>query len=326
MILITGANGLIGSQLVIKLLQENLSVRILLRASADTSLIESQKQKIQISEGNILDIPSLENALIGIDTIIHCAATVSFAEKANENMFQTNVEGTKNVVNIALKKNIRLIYLSSVAAIGRDPKSNIINENTQWVNSELNSFYAQTKYLAELEVWRGIEEGLNAVMLNPSVVLGPGNWNKSSTKIFKNIFDGMLVFPTGSTNVVDVRDVADAVSIILASSIRSERYIISGHHLSYENFFKQISISFGKKPPYIKVNKNTSLFIYFLLKPILGFYFHNKFINKETISITSSHFLYENEKFGIKFNFSYRSLDETIPWVCEELMEKYARK
>ena len=228
MILITGANGLIGSFIAHKCVLEGQSVRILTRKNADLSSLSDIIDKIEVFEGDILDIPLLEKAYEGIEEVIHCAAVVSFGDVGIDTLFKVNVEGTKNVVNIALKKNCKkLIYLSSIAAIGRDPKVNLTDENTLWVESDLNSQYAKSKYAAELEVWRATEEGLNAAILNPSVVLGPGDWNKSSTKIFKNIYEGMAFYPTGTTNLVDVRDVAEAAWLLLKSNISHERYIIS---------------------------------------------------------------------------------------------------
>ena len=323
MILLTGGNGLIGSFIARKLLAEKAAFKILIRSTANLSLLEDVKSQIQFIEGDILDIISLENAFEGIDEVIHCAAVVSFGEVSNELMFKINLEGTKNMVNTALMFGVRrFCYLSSVAAIGRDPKAAIIDENTKWIASDLNSQYAISKYLAELEVWRGIEEGLSGIMLCPTVVLGPGNWNRSSTKLFKNMYKGMKFYPSGSVNVVDVRDVADAAWLALKSNISAERYLINAQNLSYKDFFSKIALGFGNKPPSVKLTKNIILPFYYLLKIVAPFYLKKRYINKETIVISNSHFEYGNEKFIKAFNFNYRSTDDAIKWVCEGLLKK----
>ncbi|MFN0048789.1 MAG: SDR family NAD(P)-dependent oxidoreductase [Cytophagales bacterium] len=322
MILITGANGLIGSFIVRKCVEQGEQIRILARKNADLSLIANLIDTIEIFEGDILDIPLLEKACEGIEKLIHCAAIVSFGEAGIDTMFKVNVEGTKNIVNTCLKMQVRqLVYLSSIAAIGRDPKIDITDENTLWVESDLNSAYAKSKYGAELEVWRGTEEGLNASMLNPSIVLGPGNWNKSSTKIFKNIHEGIQFYPSGFVNVVDVRDVADAAYLLLKSNTMQERYIINGHHISYKDFFTQIAVGFGKRPPSLQLSKPLALVAYYLLKLFFPFYLKKRFINRETIVISSSNFRYSNQKFKKAFNFSYRPLNETIKWTCNEILK-----
>lgn len=326
MILITGANGLIGSYITLKCISENEKVRILVRENSDLSALASVLDKIETVEGDVLDLLSLEKALLGVEKLIHCAAIVSFGDVNVDSMHNVNVEGTKNIVNSALKAQIKqLVYLSSVAAIGRNPKLDTTDEDTLWIDSDLNSDYAKSKYAAELEVWRGIEEGLNAVMLNPSIVLGPGNWNKSSTKIFKNIHEGMPMYPTGSVNLVDVRDVADIAYILLKANKVGERYIVNGHNITYKDFFTQIAVGFSKKPPSLQLSKNWALLAYYFLKLIAPFYLKKRFINRETIIISASHFKYINTKFKTEFGFNYRNVNETITWVCENLLTKISK-
>jgi len=317
MILITGATGLIGSFITHKLIAEGEKIRILTRKTSNLQPLSNIISQIDVFEGDILDIPSLEKAYEGVDQIIHCAAVVSFGDVGIDRLFKVNVEGTKNVVNVALDHKIaKLIYLSSIAAIGRDPKLDSIDENTLWVESDFNSMYAKSKYAAELEVWRGIEEGLCAAIVNPSIVLGPSNWNKSSTKIFKNVYQGMVFYPSGYTNLVDVRDVVDAICLLRKSNIAGERYIISGHSTSYHDFFTQIAAGFGKKPPFIKLSKGFALLAYFILRIFAPFYLQKRFINRETIVISSQDFHYSNQKFKKAFDFTYRPLHESIAWVC----------
>lgn len=320
MILVTGATGLIGAEICKLLTLKNENFCILARSTSNISELKKTIPNIEIRFGDILDINTLENAFVGISEVIHCAAVVSFGDVSEQEMLKINVEGTVNMVNMALHFKIhKFCMLSSIAAIGRDSKNNITNENTKWTESNLNSIYAKTKYLAELEVWRGIEEGLSAVMLCPSVVLGIGDWDKSSTKIFKNIFAGMRFYPTGTINIVDVRDVAEACYLTLKSNINAERYIISGHKISYKDFFTSIALGFGKNPPSIKINKNIALLGFYIIRIFIPWILKRKFINKETIVISSSDFNYDNSKFIKEFNYTYKDWNESVKWVCKNL-------
>ncbi|TAF72600.1 MAG: NAD-dependent epimerase/dehydratase family protein [Bacteroidetes bacterium] len=322
MILLTGANGLIGSYVARLFLEKNESFVALIRQNSDLSLLEDYKSKIKFVYGDILDIPSLENAFLGISEVVHCAAIVSFGDVSEDLMHKINIEGTANMVNMSLKHKIsRFCMLSSIAAIGRDAKNDITDENAKWTESKLNSSYAKSKYLAELEVWRGIEEGLSAVMVCPSVVLGPGDWNKSSTKLFKNMYDGLLVYPSGTVNIVDVRDVAQSVWLTLKSTISGERYIISAHKVSYQTLLTEIATGFGKNPPKYKLNKNLALAGYYILRIFIPWILKKKFITKETIIISANDFKYDNQKFIKTFDYQYKYYSESIKWVCENVLK-----
>lgn len=320
MILLTGASGLIGTQIAKLLTQKNEPFCVLARATSQLQTLKNIHPNLEIRIGDILDLGSLEDAFSNITQVIHCAAVVSFGDISAEQMQKINVEGTANMVNMALKHGIkRFCMLSSIAAIGRDAKNNITNEDTKWTESKLNSVYAKTKYEAELEVWRGIEEGLPAVMLCPSVVLGPGDWNNSSTKIFKNIYQGMRFYPSGTINIVDVCDVANAAYLTLKSNIVAQRYIIGGHKIAYKDFFTAIAIGFGKKAPTIEIKRNIALAGYYVLRLFIPWILQKKFINKETIVISSSNFNYDNSKFIAQFDYKYQPWQQTVAWVCGQL-------
>lgn len=328
MILVTGANGIIGSAIVKRLIQNGEKIKILSRKNSDLSTLSTVIDKIEIAYGDILDIPSLELAITNdVDTVIHAAAIVSFGEASIAEMYKVNVEGTQNIVNICLtKKHLKLIYLSSVAALGRPIHALKIDESTQWTESKLNSEYAKTKHFAEMEIWRGIEEGLDTTILCPSVVLGCGNWNNSSAKIFKNIYQGMIFYPTGYTNIVDVNDLSEAVCIVLKNDFSGERFIINGHYLSYKTFFSLIAEGFNKKPPFIKLSKNIGLIGYYLLKITIPFYLKLKFITKETITIASTGIEFDNTKSLQKLKINYTNPKETIQRVTTEILNQNTKK
>ncbi|MBC7722151.1 MAG: NAD-dependent epimerase/dehydratase family protein, partial [Pedobacter sp.] len=214
MILVTGANGLVGSHLITKLLQQNKQVRALYRNNPPLII----HQNLEWFQGDILDIIGLEEAMESVTQVYHCAAIVSFNPKERKILYQTNIEGTANVVNGCLDMGIeKLVYISSVASLGRALKNEPINEAAKWIESTNNSEYAKTKFLAEMEVWRGIGEGLNAVIVNPSIILGASDWTKGSAAIFKSVYDEFPWFADGVNGFVDVVDVVDAMVQLMDS-------------------------------------------------------------------------------------------------------------
>ena len=261
-ILITGATGLAGSATARRFLAEGHTVAALHRPGSDRSLLRDLESQIDWREGDILDILSLEKALTDMDYVVHAAAVVSFVPRDEKAMYKVNVEGTANVVNACLKKGVRkLCHVSSVAALGRpDPRiietgaTIVIDETQRWTDSPNNSAYAKSKYLAEVEVWRGIAEGLSAVIVNPSLILGEGDWQKSSTQLFKYVYDGKPFYTEGTVNYVDVRDIAEAIFELTLSEIDNERFILErwDGHVS-RTLRLSIAKGFDKKPPHIKV-------------------------------------------------------------------------
>ncbi len=217
MVLVTGATGLVGSHLVQALVQQGKQVRALYRsvipayAGADT---------VEWVQGDIRDIIALEEALTGIKQVYHCAAVVSFNPKHNPALYQTNVEGTTNVVNACITVGVqKLVYVSSVAALGRMNQDVDIDENMHWSPKNNNSEYGKSKYLAEMEVWRGIGEGLEAVIVNPSIILGTGDWNGGSSQIFKTVYNEFNWYTDGITGFVDVTDVVSAMLLLMESNV-----------------------------------------------------------------------------------------------------------
>ena len=206
--------------------------------------------KVEWVEGDVLDIVSLEDAMEGIDTVIHSAAIVSFAKKDRKEMYKVNVDGTANVVNVALEKNVRrLIHISSVAALGRTANGGHVNEEKKWEESKINTHYAISKFKAELQTWRGLNEGLEGVILNPSTILGYGDWHSSSCAIFKNIYNGFKWYTAGINGFVDVEDVAKATLLLMESNITEQRYIVNGDSWDFRKLQDAIADGFGKKRP-----------------------------------------------------------------------------
>jgi dihydroflavonol-4-reductase len=253
-ILITGATGLVGSAVARRFLTENHAVYALHRSGSDRSLLKDIADRIEWIEGDVLDISTLESAVEGIDFVVHTAAVVSFIPRDRKMMYKVNVEGTSNVVNVCLKHQIgKLCHVSSIAALGRPDARKIVpgqelilDESQRWEDSPENSEYAKTKYLAELEVWRGIAEGLNAVIVNPTLILGEGDWTKSSTQLFRYVYQEKPFYTEGIANYVDVKDVAEIIFRLLFSDISADRFLLNGGSISYHHLFNTIADAMRK--------------------------------------------------------------------------------
>jgi dihydroflavonol-4-reductase len=322
MILVTGANGLLGSHTCKALLNEGHKVMALVRSGSNTKLLDPFIDQLHIVEGDILDPEALSEALIGARTIIHCAAMVSFHKADKERMNAVNIQGTANMVNIALKLNIEyFIQISSVAALGRLTSNGEVNETNKWQYSKWNSNYAQSKHFAELEVWRGIEEGLNAVILNPSVILAPGDWKRSSGAIFKYVWDENPFYPSGKINYVDVRDVVKAIVACLNTKKIKQRYIVNAGMTNYKDLFNEIALGFNKNPP--KYRSNTFLIKVGMIldkfrSVITG---QRTIITSETAILSKSEIYFSNAKIKKELNLTFAPLTETIGWNCEEFLK-----
>lgn len=251
-ILVTGGTGFLGAYIIKQLLADGFAVRAIKRANSTLPFFIDKDilNKAEWVEGDILDVTSLENAMQDIDTVIHSAAVVSFAKKERNKMYHVNIEGTANVVNIALQKNIRrFVYISSVAALGRKKDSSRVDETAKWEENPVNTHYAITKYKAELEVWRGFAEGLEGVILNPATILGYGDWRGGSNAIFKNVYDEFGWYTNGINGFTDVEDVARATVLLMKTNITEQRYIICNDNWSFKKLFDTMADNFNKKRP-----------------------------------------------------------------------------
>jgi nucleoside-diphosphate-sugar epimerase len=256
----------------------------------------------------------------GVDTVIHSAAIVSFIKKERQNMYQVNVEGTANVVNMMLEKNIRrLVHISSVAALGRSEAGGHVNEEKKWEESKVNTHYAKSKYKAELQVWRGICEGLEAVILNPSTILGYGDWNNGSSAIFKNVLEEFKWYVSGINGFVDVEDAAKVAVLMMESNINEQRYIVNGDTWAFKKIQDTIADAFGKKRP----GRHTTAFLMnvaWRLEKIKSFFTGKKpMLTKESARVAQSKTWFENDKLLKALpGFSFTPLEETIKKACEK--------
>ena len=247
MILVTGGAGLLGTELITQLLAAGKQVRAIYNK---TLLSEFKSGNLQQLQCNILDVIGLEEAMKGIEQVYHCAAIVTFNPKQKNEMFKINIEGTANVVNAALDAGVKkMVYVSSVSALGRIREKEQVNESMNWTEETSNSNYGQSKYFAEMQVWRGIGEGLDAVIVNPVIMLGAGDWNNGSSKLFKNAYDEFPWYTNGISGFVDVRDAAIAMIQLMNSDITAQRFILSAENRAYRDIFNLMANAFGKKQP-----------------------------------------------------------------------------
>ncbi len=272
MVLVTGATGLVGSHLVYSLLKSGKSVRAIKRQNSTTQQVEkvfsyysdNSKdlfKKIDWVDADLMDVYSLLSAMDGIDQVYHCAAKVSFEKKYEREMMQTNVEGTVNMVNAALTKGIKkFCHVSSIATLGKDKHTPLITEEMYWKTAPENSNYSISKYLGEMEVWRAAEEGLPVIVVNPSVIVGGGNWNQSSSNMFSKAHKGIRFYTEGATGFVDVRDVAALMIQLMESNILNQRFILNAENSTYRNYFDVLHTAFGRPKPSIKAGKLLSDF------------------------------------------------------------------
>jgi len=327
MILVTGATGLVGSHLLYELLMKEEKVKALKRQSSDTDQVlktfgyytnEPEKffSRIEWVVGDVSDLESLEMAFKNIDRVYHTAAIISMDSADSAEMKKINVEGTTNIVNLCLEKKIsKLCYVSSVAAIGNKTAPDFVDESVLWKAGKKRITYSSTKFNAEMEVWRGMAEGLEAVIVNPSIIIGPGVRGKGSMAMFDKIAKGLKFYTHGITGYVDVRDVVKAMILLMKSEIKGEKFILNSENLSYKEIFEMIAQALDKPSPNIYANRFMTGLVWRLdyLKSKLTGATH--IITKETAEIAHRKTLFSNKKVkeavGIEFRLIKESVEET---------------
>ncbi len=324
MILVTGGTGLVGSHLLYELTLRGYKVRALLRSrdrDYDTRGIfacfpqehKNLIDKIEWVEGDVLDLFSLHQAMQGVEFVYHCAALISFNPGDTKQMIAVNVEGTANVVNACLENGIKkLCHVSSIASLGQSEKGEMIDENAKWKTSGSNSGYAISKYGGEREVWRGIEEGLRAVIVNPSVIIGAGCHLKATNRLFHNIKNFIPFYLTGVNGYVDVRDVVKAMILLMESNICNERFVLSSENLSLRQLFVKAADILGKPHPRIAVNGKLITVIAWLDEVRSRLTWSRPLLTRENVRAAMSKSYYSAEKFRTAFKFSFIPMGNSL--------------
>lgn len=315
MIAVTGATGLLGSHILARLRAGDLPMTALHRPGHDDEL----PPDVARVEGDILDQPSLIDAFQNANTVIHAAAYVSFNPRHRKKIFAVNVEGTKNVVDTCLQVGVKnLIHISSVAALGR--KSGMrTTEETKWDHTNASS-YSESKHLAELEVFRGAEEGLNVSIVNPSVILSAAKPGRSSATLLDYAWNEKPFYTDGLLNYVDARDVAEAIYKLSLTPMNGEKFILSAGSVSFKDFFSRVAKQFGKKSPRFRINATTAALAGWG-EELMGWLLNREpLVTRESARMAVQSFQYENKKAREKLNLEFQTLESTIAWCCADYL------
>jgi dihydroflavonol-4-reductase len=325
MIFVTGGTGFLGSYILQELVTQGKSVKALYRNRRMPFYMPAGlSEKISWVQGDILDVVSLEEAMAGCTQIIHAAGLVSFDPSEKKKLFKVNIEGTANLVNTAIESGINdFLQVSSVGALGRSTAGEIISEEKKWTGNKGLSSYSISKYFGEMEVWRGMGEGLTPLIVNPATQLGYGNWNETSCGLFKTAYKEFPWYTEGRNGFADVRDTARATVALLDSGIRNERFIISGGNRSYLDILRHMAEGFGKKPPSKKAGPFISALAWRMEKIKSGFSGNKPLITRESIAIAGNDSAYDTEKLQRALpDFRFRSLEDSISEACHQYAEE----
>lgn len=326
MILVTGATGFLGSELCQQLfLSGKNSIRCIKRKTSIVPkiLLPFSKQIIWV-EADLLEIDALNEALQGVTQVYHCAALVSFDPSLKKKLIKNNVEGTANLVNLCTEKGIRLVHVSSIAAVGEGKLGELINENHHLEETPKENAYAISKYESEMEVWRGIAEGLNAVIVNPSLIIGKNAGVAGTGQIFETVRKGLKFYTSGSCGLVDVEDVAKTMILLMESKISNERFIINAENWNYKTVFKVAARCFGVNPP-AREAKPWMLELAWRASA-LGTLFTGKKIGVDKISAQAANRMqdYDNNKIKEAIGFKFKPVNKSIEEICATLKNNYS--
>lgn len=311
--LVTGASGFIGRHLVRYLSGKGYTIRALYNSTPPDAALATLKG-VEWVKADLLDVYDVEAAMQGITEVYHCAAIVSFNPADKARILHFNKESTANIVNESLEQGIRkLVYVSSVAALGRSKVEKPINEEEEWEEGKFNSVYAESKHEAELEVWRGMGEGLCAAIINPGIILGEGDWDKGSAKLITLAHKEFPFYTQGINAWVDVADVVRIMHLIMTSDIEAERFVVSAGNFAYRDIFTMMAKALNKKPPHIKANNFMTGLIWRwnLLKHLVTG--QEVTITRETAATAQRKTFYDNGKL-LRFlpHFTYTPMPDTI--------------
>lgn len=327
MILVTGATGLVGSRLAFDLVSQGHDVRALKRPGRDLSEVNKVFSfydaangakyftAIEWVEGDILDTESLIAAFEGVETVYHSAGLVSYRKKDFDTLMAVNQEGTANVVNAALVSDVKkFCHISSVAALGKSKGDTLIDEQTEWNPEECASNYSLSKFSAEQEVWRGIAEGLDAVIVNPSIILGPAAADQSSGMLMAMVRKGVPYYPGGKSGYVDVRDVSAMAIEIMQSDIKNEKFLLNGENMSYLDLLSKGAEASQLAKPRFKVSK-ILLELAWIFSAIGASIFRiNPKITKETARSASGKSAYNSRKVKSTLNREFIAVSDSLEY------------
>jgi nucleoside-diphosphate-sugar epimerase len=328
MILVTGGTGLVGSHLLYYLALENNAIKAIYRTenslekvknvfSYYSDNVDDLFSKIEWVLADITDVPSLENAFTDVIFVYHCAAVVSFDSREYRMMRQVNIDGTANVVNLSIDKKVqKFCFVSSISAVGNSIQNNTVTEENEWDVAGNNSGYSITKYGAEMEVWRASQEGIDVVVVNPGVILGPGFWDVNTGTMFSKVCKGFKYYTEGVTGFVGVNDVAKVMLLLMKSNFKNERYILVSENVSFRDIFNLIAIGFDKKPPSIGVSKlvtSIAWMLDFVISKLTG---KTQQLTKEASKSLHGKTYYSSDKLIASTTFEFEPIKKVVNKIC----------
>ncbi len=320
-VLVTGATGLLGSHLVKILLEKGYEVRAIKRKTSDISRLMEYAKDIEWLEGDVLNYDSLLKALQGVDGVFHCAARVSFRPADKELMLETNVIGTRNIINASLEYgNLNFfVHVSSVAALGRTINGIPIDEEAEWDPAHYPSDYSYTKWLSEKEAWRGFAEGLPVVIVNPSVILGRGNWYTDSSQLFAMVDKKFPFYPVGGTGFVDAYDVAKIMIELAERGIVGERFILSAENWLHRDIMAYIAMEMGRPTPFIPANLPIRVLALFAdaTRVLRG---KKRRLSWKLLKQSAKRLYYDNRKIRLTLNYQFESIRKTVQRIVQDYL------
>jgi nucleoside-diphosphate-sugar epimerase len=332
--LITGATGLIGAHVALQLLQQNKPVTAIKRENSDTGKTKqlfsyyvpnAQElfSRITWVNADITDIYSLLDVLNGVDTVYHCAGFVSFNNKDKEQMHKINAIGTANMVNACLEKKIKtLCHVSSIATLHNPDITINIDESVYWKSSPDASDYAISKYNGEREVWRGMEEGLDAFIVNPGLVLGPGFWNQSSGKMVSACYEGTSFYTNGSSAAISATDTAACMIELAEKKEFNKRFVLTAHNYTFKELLSLLHKAFGNKEPSMEAGKVTlrlGLWLDSLKSAMTG---KEQVLTKATMHAGLTKNSFNNHRIKETLHYNFEPLQQTIKFVCDAYIKE----
>jgi nucleoside-diphosphate-sugar epimerase len=329
MVLVTGGTGLVGAHLLLQLSAELTSVRAICREHSSLGAVrhifsyyhsESEADilfaKIEWVQANINDIPAMEQAFRGVTHVYHCAALISFHPGDFQMLRKVNSEGTANIVNLCISHRVaKLCYVSSIATIGRNADNSPAVEE-DFGPDRYPNVYALSKQAAELEVWRGTQEGVPAVIVNPGIILGPGFWKSASGSVFGTGDRGLPFAPPGSAALVSVKDVVEIMVGLMKSAITNERYIVVAENWPYKKLLQYIGKALNRRKP------RFVLPIWSLRVLRVADWLHclltggKRKLTRSSVESLEHPVIYNNQKVSDTLNYNFEPVAQTIANCC----------
>lgn len=319
MILVTGATGFLGTELINQLTAQNLRVRALKRSTSTIPQLLEGNALVEWFVADINEPETLADAFEDITQVYHCAAFISFDPKDKSKLLKINIEGTSNIVNLCIHHQARLVHVSSIAALGNAKKGEQITEKDFWEYDAHVHAYAISKYEGEMEVWRGIAEGLDAVIVNPAVIIGKNAGFTGSGAIFKLVKDGLKFYTDGATGIVDVEDVAKSMIALMNTEISAERYTLSADNLNYKDFFAEIAKGFEMKAPATEAKPWMLGIAWRAAKLASWFTGKAPALTRDAARSSFNLSYYNNTKIKNAIHIHFKPLKESILEVCQAL-------